>query len=274
MSDSKVVTLSHNSGSSAKVHLFGGTVISWVCQGKENLFVSKISKMDGSKAVRGGIPLVFPNFGPWKLGPQHGFARSMWWTPGSQENLENGDVKQVFTLVDNEESRKLWNHSFKLEYTVVLSESKLYTELSITNTGGDSFDFTTLLHTYFHVDDISQCKLTGFKDVTFVDKVANTGKDEVESREVIVIDRNVDNIYKNTNTHEIIEGNRTITLEKNNLPDTVLWNPWIVKAQQMSDFNNDGYKNMVCVEEGRVVERKILNSDENFKCDQTLTCKL
>ena len=62
MSDSNVVTLSHSSGSTAKVHLFGGTVFSWVCQGKENLFVSKISKMDGSKAVRGGIPLVFRKF--------------------------------------------------------------------------------------------------------------------------------------------------------------------------------------------------------------------
>jgi glucose-6-phosphate 1-epimerase len=50
----------------------------------EHLFVSSKAHLDGSKPVRGGIPLVWPNFGPpthpehSKLN-QHGFARNSVW---------------------------------------------------------------------------------------------------------------------------------------------------------------------------------------------------
>lgn len=270
----QVISLIHSDSCSTQVHLFGATVYSWKCNGKENLFLSSTSKMDGSKAVRGGIPLVFPNFGPWKLGPQHGFARSMWWTVSSSPTkMENGDVVAVFQLAENEESRKLWDHKFLLQYTVTLSETKLTTQLSITNTNTvGSFDFTTLLHTYFKVDDITSCKITGFNGCQFADKVKNSGEDETESRESIMIDRNVDNIYKNTPSHSLVEGGNTITLEKTNLPDTVLWNPWIEKAAKMSDFDDDGYKHMVCIEAGYVAQRMALTPSNTFTCSQTLTC--
>lgn len=60
--DNNVVTLSLNDSNSFKIHLCGATVISWVCDGQEKLFVSSLSKMDGSKAIRGGIPIVFRKF--------------------------------------------------------------------------------------------------------------------------------------------------------------------------------------------------------------------
>lgn len=45
---------------SVEVLLFGATVTSWKSNGKENLWVSTAAKMDGSKPVRGGVPVVFP----------------------------------------------------------------------------------------------------------------------------------------------------------------------------------------------------------------------
>ena len=47
-------------GDSVEVLLYGATVISWKSNGKENLWLSKAAKLDGSKPVRGGIPVVFP----------------------------------------------------------------------------------------------------------------------------------------------------------------------------------------------------------------------
>jgi glucose-6-phosphate 1-epimerase len=47
-------------GDSVEVLLYGATVISWKSNGKENLWVSTAAKLDGSKPVRGGIPVVFP----------------------------------------------------------------------------------------------------------------------------------------------------------------------------------------------------------------------
>ena len=48
-----------------------------------------------------------------------------------------------------------------------------------------------------------------------------------------------------------------IRVEKQNSASTVVWNPWIAKAQEMPDFCNDEYRNMVCVESGNVMDNKI-----------------
>ena len=70
-----LTTITHTaSGASAKIHAFGATVISFVTSGREHLFVSQKAVYDGSKAIRGGVPICFPIFGPPKgesTMPQH-----------------------------------------------------------------------------------------------------------------------------------------------------------------------------------------------------------
>jgi hypothetical protein len=59
--DNSKVSARLPTGDSVEVLLFGATVISWKsANGKENMFVSDKSALDGSRAVRGGIPVVFP----------------------------------------------------------------------------------------------------------------------------------------------------------------------------------------------------------------------
>ena len=73
----KKIELKHGKeNASLTVVPFGATIISWIVEGQEKIFVSKKAIMDGSKAIRGGVPVCFPNFGPWSNGPQHGFARN------------------------------------------------------------------------------------------------------------------------------------------------------------------------------------------------------
>jgi glucose-6-phosphate 1-epimerase len=68
------LTLTKDSAS-AVVHLFGATLLDWTPANSTGLlFTSSKALTNGSKAIRGGIPLVFPQFGPGPL-PQHGFAR-------------------------------------------------------------------------------------------------------------------------------------------------------------------------------------------------------
>jgi len=57
-----VVSATLPTGESVFVHLYGATVTSWKSNGglKENLWLSTSAKLDGSKAIRGGIPIVFP----------------------------------------------------------------------------------------------------------------------------------------------------------------------------------------------------------------------
>ena len=78
--DNSRVTASLPTGESIEVLLFGATVLSWkTAEGKENLFVSSKAHLDGSKAVRGGIPLVFPVSRPKTFFPAHGVHLKKSW---------------------------------------------------------------------------------------------------------------------------------------------------------------------------------------------------
>lgn len=183
INDNGTVDAKLPSGESVTVHLYGATVISWkLANGAEQLFVSSKAILDGSKAIRGGIPVVFPVsilvsiqdcwltivqvFGPpppdhatSKLA-QHGFARSSNWEflgKSSSESLGNKadtTVKLDFGLSSSmiaEESRKAWPYEFGLVYSVTLSPDRLETSLQVQNKGSQPFDFHVLLHNYFKV---------------------------------------------------------------------------------------------------------------------------
>ncbi len=126
MSPNDEVVLTHGKAKdvSCRIKKFGATVVSWKVDGVENIFVSKKAILDGSKAIRGGIPVCFPSFGPWKFGPQHGFARnSKEWALEKEPTVDEktGDVTAVLTLADSEDTRKAWDHKFKFTYTITLS---------------------------------------------------------------------------------------------------------------------------------------------------------
>ena len=59
-SDNNKVTAKLPTGDSVEVVLCGATVTSWKSGGQENLWLSDKAVLDGSKPVRGGIPVVFP----------------------------------------------------------------------------------------------------------------------------------------------------------------------------------------------------------------------
>lgn len=64
-------------------------------------------------------------FGPSSFGPQHGFARiSRWTLERAPERLHNGDIEALFSLMDSEFTRSMWN--FPL---VLLSSQTTLTQL-------------------------------------------------------------------------------------------------------------------------------------------------
>ncbi|CAG0919831.1 unnamed protein product [Notodromas monacha] len=105
-----VILLDRGNNTTCSVNLHGATIVSWRVNNQEQLFVSKQAVFDGKKAIRGGVPFIFPQFGAWHLGPQHGFARTSTWTLESPpERLESGDVEAMFSLTDSEHTRSMWN---------------------------------------------------------------------------------------------------------------------------------------------------------------------
>ena len=170
ISDDRVIAILPT-GDRVEVLLYGATVISWKsAHGKENLFLSESAHLDGSKAVRGGIPIVFPLFGPptanhatSKL-TQHGFARITRWEYLGKTSSESstvpgngGDssVKLDFGLSDSmlpAETRTAWDHKFNLTYSITLNTDELETSLVVRNVEHAAWDFKVLFHTYLKIN--------------------------------------------------------------------------------------------------------------------------
>lgn len=135
-----------------------------------------------------------------------------------------------------------------------------------------TFSFNLLLHTYFKVPDVRRCQITGLHGCTFIDKTRE-GTIYQEGRDVVTINEWTDRIYQNTPQEHIITNvvsGRKMRIQKYNFPDTVIWNPWIDQAKEMSDFGDDEYPNMVCVEAGHVSSPVILLPGTAFEASQIL----
>lgn len=275
MATLELVEVCRDENNKAVVNLHGATLQSWIHEGVEMIFVSKNAVFNNKKAVRGGIPVVFPCFGAWELGPQHGFARISKWTHTSGPSKDsNGDVSATFTLTDSEDTRKMWNgNKFEVQYTVTVKGDSLTTDFAVKNLNesGD-FEFTCLLHTYFSVPDISKTTVSGLGGLAYTDKT-DQGLVKQETSDPKTVSGFTDSVYiKATKDHIItnVAGGKTICLKKSNFQDTVVWNPWAEKAKAMSDFGDDEYLHMLCVEAGHVSSPCKLPAGERFVASQTL----
>ncbi|XP_013405906.1 putative glucose-6-phosphate 1-epimerase isoform X2 [Lingula anatina] len=268
------LTLNRDSNTFVRVHPHGATVIAWQWKGKELLFVSKQAVFDNKKAIRGGIPVVFPNFGPWELGPQHGFARTSKWKVEKEPVADkDGNVTAVLSLEDDDITRALWDYRFKLTYTLTLSEDSFGMKFQVENKDNKPFDFTCLLHTYFRTSDVVKTDVLGLGNLQYIDKVKG-GQTFQQVDDPIIVEENVDRIYLNTPNEILIkdkEDGTTVKLTKDNFPEIVLWNPWKEKAAAMGDFGDEEYPNMICVEAGYVHKPYTLQPGSVFEASQTLT---
>ncbi|KKA28248.1 hypothetical protein TD95_002421 [Thielaviopsis punctulata] len=273
-------------GESVEVLLHGATVISWKDNvGKEKLWLSEGAKLDGSKAVRGGIPLVFPVFGTRpdheatsKL-PQHGFARTSTWDylGKSSNEFQSSSVKLDFALSSNtipEASKALWPYTFGLLYSVTLSRESLTTSLVITNEGTEAFDCQMLLHTYLRVDDIEKTSVTGLEGAEFIDKI-DPPPTQTQTGPVLIA-KEVDRVYTPVGppSAPVIvneDGEESFRVVRDKLPDVVVWNPWTDKSAGMADFEpKTGFRNMLCIEAGSVREWTHLEAGDVFEGSQTI----
>jgi glucose-6-phosphate 1-epimerase len=283
LDDKVILTHPDNPGTSVTVLKHGATVISWILDTKEQLWLSSAAKLDGSKPVRGGIPLVFPQFGKKTEGntkelPQHGFARSTEWEFLGQvkENPPTVQFGLGPELVDADVLAK-WEggeYDFSLILTVELAKESLKTEIEVLNTGKVAFEFNWLFHTYLRVDDIEDVLVSNLPGTLCYDQLLKQSYEEKQP--VVHFHEEVDRIYQKINDDTIIQvvelGHPVHTLKRDGLPDVVVWNPWTAKSGGMADFEpKKGYKNMVCIEPGYVSEFKRLEAGENWKGAQLLT---
>lgn len=248
--------------SSLTIHSHGAHITSWKSRtGREMIYTSPTAVYNGKKAIRGGIPICFPQFAQHGPLQQHGFARNVGWKVDA--GFKEGCAVR-FVLTDSEESRMVWAYKFEARLIARLLEEgdRLEVVLEVENLDEREFSFTTALHSYFTCDAESVA-LEGFDGLSYAD-TADAGKGKVQSGE-IVFGKEVDRVYANA-PNEIEIAKAGLKLRKENLPDAVVWNPYKEKAAALSDMPDEGWREFVCIEPARVNEKAVVMSGETWRC--------
>jgi len=254
-----VIALANGSGA-CEVSLYGGHVLSYRPIGHVPvLFMSKSSLYEVGKPIRGGIPVCWPWFGAHPDNsalPMHGFARvSLWNLAGTDYTPRSTEVS--LRLDHSDETLALWPHKFRLTLRVTL-EQFLRVELTTRNMDEEAFVFSEALHSYFMVRQIVETTIRGLEGAEYADKTQANGRGVQDGP--IVVGEEFDKIYVDTDAECVVEDaalGREITVSKEGSKSTVVWNPWIEKAQRMADFGDDEYKRMVCVETANAFDNKV-----------------
>jgi glucose-6-phosphate 1-epimerase len=263
------VALRAPDGASAVVLLHGAQVVSWQpAGGGERLFLSERSRFGEGASVRGGMPVIFPQFNERGPLPRHGFVRTRAWQLARSE-AGAGDALAVLQLTDDEETRALWPHSFALELTVCVHDDRLDVELAVSNTGDSVFDFMAALHTYLGVAEVESVRLSGLRGCRYED--FTTGTMHVDEAEAVRVIEEIDRIYYGVGTPLVLsETQRRLRIEAANFPEVVVWNPWQVKAAAMADLAPADFRRILCVEAALIEKPLPLAAGEQWWGRQTL----
>ncbi|KAG8495765.1 hypothetical protein CXB51_013528 [Gossypium anomalum] len=273
-----------------EVYLYGGRVTSWKNEhGEELLFVSSRALFKPSKAIRGGIPIRFPQFSNHGSLQSHGFARNRFWSIDPDPPTS---------------PKKFIHYEFRLRVALGLGGDLMLTSrIRNTNTDGKPFTFAFAYHTYFSVSDISEVRVEGLGTLDYLDNLQNKER-FTEQGDAITFETEVDRIYLSAPTKIAIldhEKKRTFAIRKDGLPDageeghlkrkkfemnselrlgflpvpvdipnSLVWNPWDKKAKALAVFGDDEYKHMLCVETVAVEKPITLKPGEEWRGRQEL----
>lgn len=250
----------------AELYLQGAHLTQWQPTGQEPvLFLSERSFFTPGKAIRGGIPIIWPWFGartatpesPRTDGPSHGFARTADWTLAFAA-LSGNDLTLTLALGPSETSRNLGFDHFQLAYQLTLG-TELRLQLTVANLGDTPLHFEEAFHTYFSVGDALQVSLIGLSDTEYLDKTDNFAR----KRQIVTplsLTGETDRPYLNTLTPiNLVDPvfHRHITVDKANSRSTVIWNPWSELSSKLPDMTPTNWQAMTCIETANVADNAI-----------------
>lgn len=242
-----------NEQAQCTISLYGAHILHFIPKGeKDLLWNSSKSIFKIGKAIRGGIPLCFPWFGPHetdKNKAQHGFARLSIWQFDSAICISNDKTQITFSLIQSTETLAIWPFYFVAKLIVTVSKS-LTVSLQVLNTGNTPFTYTNALHSYLNISDIAKINIEGLQFARYFDGFDRT-KTIVDSEKHLMIAKEENRRYVETSADCVVHDNgynRKIRVAKKGSQTTIVWNPGSETAKSMSDMGENDYKTMVCIE--------------------------
>ena len=248
-------------GSVAEVYLLGGHVTSFRPAGRADvLWLSEKSNFEVGKAIRGGIPICHPWFGPLEAdpaAPMHGYVRLTELDVESVSLTDDDGVEAVLGKRFEKPAGMNWPGDYELRVRVTVGRS-LTVAVETKNIGADELVVSEALHTYLAVSDVRKVSVTGLAGEAFWCKVTSTAG--VESDEPVTFGGEFDRVYKGATGEVVLHDagmGREIHVAKRGSRSTVVWNPWIKKAAAMADYGDDEWPGMLCIETANALEEAV-----------------
>ncbi len=264
------VELALPQGDTLRVMRHGAQVLSWVSGGQERLYLSPQSTMDGQAAMRGGVPVCFPQFnqrGPMaERLPKHGFARNLPWQADAPV-LSADSAQLCLHLQDNARTRAWWPQAFALQLHITLRPGALRISLKVHNTDVHPLVFSGALHTYLAVPDVTRAELRGLGGQAEWDAVANT---HASAADTLQFAAEFDRVYA-ASTQALRLNDQLDIQQSASWANTVVWNPAQALCQSLADMPEDGWRHMLCVEAAQVYEPITLPAGGRWEGWQQLT---
>jgi glucose-6-phosphate 1-epimerase len=259
-------------GAGCTVALHGGHLLSWTTpDGVERLYLSPDSVFDGRAAIRGGVPICWPQFN--QRGPlaKHGFARNVAWRVEAADPAAPSRI--ALQLDDDAATRALWPHGFGLRLEATLGANSLHIALDVRNTGDTPWSFTGALHSYLRVDDIARVRLEGLRGAKRWDAVRDRHLEE--DAEALSFDAEFDSVYAAPAAPlRLVQPSGTLEIAQSaTCTETVVWNPGEVLSARLADLPDDGHRHMLCVEAAAIDTPVALAPGASWQGWQRLTVR-
>ncbi len=240
-------------GDSLRVLLQGAQVVSWVAGGRERLYLSPRSAFDGRSAIRGGVPICFPQFNQRGPLPKHGFARNLPWQIAAGPAWTGHEASLRLCLAASAATRQFWPQAFEASLSLALRPGSLQMTLAVKNQDPEPLSFTGALHTYLAVEDIGRVQLAGLAGQPEWDAVSDR---HGRAPEVLRFQGEFDRVYDAAAAALVLseEGARLRIEQSASFAHTVVWNPGAHKGAGLADLPADGYAHMLCVEAAQVMQ--------------------
>lgn len=252
------VKLCHPSGSECVISIYAAHVTSWCLPDLgEQLFMSSKAEMKEGVAIRGGVPICWPQFGTFRTasnspGLKHGFVRqsALW------QVEENTTDSVALRLIPDDEMKNKWPGKWEVLYTVTLQARSLCLKMEVINKGEESLEFTGCLHTYFRCQACNQCSVQGLKGEKYDSPIGDSfGGEKVEDRDSVPIcdgKTQMQLLYGSAGDAIVLSeaSQPRLRLTKSGMSDWVIWNIGDDDVHTLKDMGEGEQRQYVCVEPG------------------------
>lgn len=264
------VRLTADDGATVTITLHGAHVVSWTsAAGVEQLYLSPLTRFDGGQAIRGGVPVVFPQFNTRGPLPRHGFARTAAWNVVEGVATDAG-YSVTLALPNSPAIQAIWPHTFACTLKVSLAGDSLTMALTVSNLGADSFSFQAALHTYLEVGSIGSVSIKGLDDSDFEDTTV-AGNNTIKRHTALQAYEPIDRIYFNAPKQQQLESARGLRkLQQTGFTDVVVWNPGDLASGFPPDLPQSGFQHFLCVEAAQIGQAVVLAPQQVWTGTQTI----